>query len=178
MHARRTVLAAAVLLALAGCGGGGSGTGTATGSPSISAPKAQTSPSAGMSSSGASGSVAASEVSVSTASTSLGTILVDGKGMTLYMFDPDKQGASTCYDQCAQAWPPLTAQGQAKAGEGVDQSLLGVVQRKDGTEQVTYNKWPLYTWVSDKSPGEVTGQGVQGVWWVLDAKGEPVGHHQ
>jgi predicted lipoprotein with Yx(FWY)xxD motif len=114
------------------------------------------------------------EVEVSLASTSLGEVLVDGQGMTLYMFDPDKQSVSTCYDQCAEAWPPLTVTGGPKAGEGVDQSLLGVVERTDGTEQVTYGKWPLYYWVKDAAPGDVTGQAVNNVWWVVDAAGQPV----
>jgi predicted lipoprotein with Yx(FWY)xxD motif len=94
--------------------------------------------------------------------------------MTLYLFDPDQQGASTCYDQCAQAWPPLTVTGDPVAGEGVDAALLGVTERTDGTRQVTYNEWPLYLWAKDAQAGDVTGQAVNDVWWVVDPAGEPV----
>ncbi len=82
-----------------------------------------------------------------------GTILVDGEGMTLYMFVPDAQGPSTCEDDCLAAWPALT--GPATAGEGVDEALLGTATRPDdGTEQVTYNGWPLYT--SPRTPRPAT----------------------
>jgi predicted lipoprotein with Yx(FWY)xxD motif len=103
-----------------------------------------------------------------------GTILADARGRTLYMFDPDKQGASTCYGQCAAAWPPVTTADKPIAGVGVDDALFSTVKRKDGTTQVTYNKWPLYYFTPDKKPGDVLGQGVKKVWWVLDAKGKPV----
>jgi predicted lipoprotein with Yx(FWY)xxD motif len=103
-----------------------------------------------------------------------GTILADAQGRTLYMFDPDKQGASTCYSECAAAWPPVTTADKPIAGVGVDESMFGTVKRKDGTTQVTYNKWPLYYFTPDKKPGDVKGEGVKKVWWVLDAKGKPV----
>ena len=103
---------------------------------------------------------------------SLGEVLVDGEGITLYMFDPDKQGESTCYDQCADAWPPLI--GEASAGDGADDSKLGSVARTDGSQQVTYNGWPLYYFANDQAAGDTTGQGVDNVWWVLDRDGEPV----
>lgn len=102
----------------------------------------------------------------------LGEVLVDGEGMTLYMFDPDMQGESTCYDECATTWPPLV--GPASAGEGADDSKLGSVARDDGTQQVTYDGWPLYYFARDEAPGDVNGQAVNDVWWVLDADGEPV----
>ena len=102
----------------------------------------------------------------------LGEILADGEGRTLYLFLPDEQGASTCYDGCAQNWPPLEA--PAEAGEGVDASLLATSERDDGTQQVTYNGWPLYYYAADAGPGEVNGQGVGDVWYVVDAAGEAV----
>lgn len=111
---------------------------------------------------------------VALASTDLGDVLVDTAGMTLYMFDPDAQGDSTCYDQCATAWPPLIVDGDATAGDGLDQALLGTTERTDGSVQVTYNNWPLYYWAQDAAPGDVTGQAVNDVWWVLDASGEPI----
>jgi predicted lipoprotein with Yx(FWY)xxD motif len=111
----------------------------------------------------------------------LGTVLVNGQGLTLYMFVPDKQrGRSTCYRTCASGWPPLrlptgvtvpVASGEAKP------SLLGTTTRKDGGQQVTYNGWPLYLWVSDTRPGQATGQGLKslgGYWYVLSPKGRVI----
>ena len=104
----------------------------------------------------------------------LGEVLVDGEGRTLYMFDPDAQGESTCYDQCEQNWPPLVSDGTASVGEGADDSKVGSVERRDGSQQVTYDGWPLYYFAADQAPGDAQGQGVNDVWWVLDADGEPV----
>jgi predicted lipoprotein with Yx(FWY)xxD motif len=116
---------------------------------------------------------AADGVVVAIGSTDLGDILVDADGMTLYMFDPDDQGPSVCYDECAENWPPLLTHGDPVA-DGVDEALLGTTERDDGTLQVTYDDWPLYYWVADNAPGDVNGQGVQDVWWVLTADGTPV----
>ena len=111
----------------------------------------------------------------------LGTVLVDGQGMTLYLFVPDKQsGRSTCYNRCAQGWPPLvlpTGATKLVAGRGVKASLLGITHRKDGTTQITYNRWPLYLWVGDSGPGQATGQGLNnlgGLWYVLSPKGRAI----
>jgi predicted lipoprotein with Yx(FWY)xxD motif len=116
----------------------------------------------------------AGEATAATADTSLGTVLVDAEGMTLYMFDPDEQGASTCYEDCESAWPPLTVDAEPIAGEGVDQALLGTAERDDGTLQVTYNDWPLYTYSPDAAAGDVSGQGVNSVWWVIGPDGAPI----
>src|SRR5918992_1294541 len=114
---------------------------------------------------------------ISIGSTSLGDVLVDGAGMTLYMFVPDQEsnGTPTCYDDCAQMWPPFeeAQSGVFLPGEGVDESLFGTVARDDGTQQVTYNDLPLYRFADDKAVGDVNGQGLGDVWWVLDAAGEP-----
>ena len=111
----------------------------------------------------------------------LGKVLVDGQGLTLYLFEPDKQsGNSTCYGKCAQAWPPLllpVGVTSPVAGTGVKESLLGTTHRTDGTIQVTYNKWPLYTWVGDSAPGDATGQGINnlgGLWYVLSPDGATI----
>jgi predicted lipoprotein with Yx(FWY)xxD motif len=104
----------------------------------------------------------------------LGTILVDENGMSLYMFMNDSPGTSNCYDQCADNWPPLLTDGEPIAADGVDASLLGVTERSDGSIQVTYNGWPLYYWVKDTSAGDITGQGVGDVWYVVDRVGEIV----
>src|SRR5215213_1609837 len=105
---------------------------------------------------------------------SLGSFLVDDKGMTLYLFTKDTPNTSVCYDKCATAWPPLLTSGDPVAGEGVDASLFGTTNRTDGTVQVTYNGWPLYYYEKDKAPGDVTGQDVGGVWYVVSATGDQV----
>ena len=115
------------------------------------------------------GSVPAS-VNVSQNST-LGSFLVDSKGMTLYLYTKDTPNTSNCYSSCATYWPPLLTSGTPVAGSGVNASLLGTTKRTDGTTQVTYNGWPLYYYVSDKAAGDTTGENVQGVWFVITPAG-------
>jgi predicted lipoprotein with Yx(FWY)xxD motif len=117
--------------------------------------------------------------------TGLGTVLVDGQGFTLYVFAPDKQsGSSTCYGECAKAWPPLVLPNgvsQAPAGPGVRAGLLGTTKRTDGTVEVTYNQWPLYTWVIDSAPGDATGQDLNnlgGKWYVITPDGTLITKHR
>jgi predicted lipoprotein with Yx(FWY)xxD motif len=109
---------------------------------------------------------------VTTATGDLGEILVDEAGFSLYVFMPDNQGPSTCYDACASTWPPLV--GTVTPGAGLDPELLGTVERDDGTVQATYHDWPLYYYAPDDSPGDTLGQGVGGVWWVVSPEGDPV----
>ncbi len=104
----------------------------------------------------------------------LGSFLVDDKGMTLYLFTKDTPNTSVCYDKCATAWPPLLTTGAPAAGDGVDASKLGTTTRKDGSTQVTYNSWPLYYYQKDKAASDVTGQDVGGVWFVVSAAGDKV----
>lgn len=106
-----------------------------------------------------------------------GKILADGQGRTLYLFDADKTTKSTCYHACAKAWPPLTTKGRPQAGAGVTSALLGTTARTDHTTQVTYNGHPLYYFITDRKPGDITGQGVNSfgaLWWVLDPKGNRI----
>jgi predicted lipoprotein with Yx(FWY)xxD motif len=166
----RTAVIGVAILALAGCSGGGDdATDTPAGgdtSTESAAPEETPSEEA---------TPAAGDVSIDLATTSLGDVLVDGNGMTLYMYDPDAQGDSVCYDQCATNWPPLVGDGAPTLGDGLDDAMIGSVTRTDGAvPQVTYNKWPLYLWAKDKAPGDVTGQAVGGVWWVIGADGEPI----
>ena len=105
----------------------------------------------------------------------LGDILVDGKGMTLYMFTKDEADKSNCVDKCLQAWPPLQAVDNPAVGEGVDASLLGSAALADGSIIVTYNHMPLYYWAADVNPGDTTGQNVNQVWFVVSPDGNPVG---
>ena len=104
----------------------------------------------------------------------LGSFLVDDKGMTLYLYTKDTPNTSNCYDKCATAWPPLLTTGNPVAGSGVDASKFGTTTRKEGTMQVTYNGWPLYYFVKDKKSGDVTGQNVGSVWFVISPAGDKV----
>jgi predicted lipoprotein with Yx(FWY)xxD motif len=110
----------------------------------------------------------------------LGTVLVDGYGLTLYLFVPDDHGGrSKCFGYCATQWPPVTLPSGVTTpviGPGVDEALVGTT-RRDGSLQVTYNVWPLYRWIGDTASGQSTGQGLRnsgGLWYVVDEGGQPV----
>jgi predicted lipoprotein with Yx(FWY)xxD motif len=108
----------------------------------------------------------------------LGRVLVDSRGMTLYIYTPDHQGQSACYGVCIVQWPPLLLSGREKrlvTGTGVDRALVGVVRRANGSLQLTYHKWPLYTYRLDKFPGEATGEEEDmGLWQVISPSGQPI----
>ncbi|MGA3147327.1 MAG: hypothetical protein ABSF33_07610 [Acidimicrobiales bacterium] len=111
----------------------------------------------------------------------LGPVLVDGQGITVYLYESDRQGyPSRCYGICAVQWPPLTLPTgvtRPVAGPGIEPRLLGTAPRTDGTTQITYNGWPLYLWPPDRAPGKATGQGLTnagGRWYVVDAAGNAV----
>lgn len=101
----------------------------------------------------------------------LGSFLVDSKGMTLYLYTTDTPGTSTCTAGCASIWPPLLTTGAPVAGQGVNAAMLGTTQRADGTTQVTYNSWPLYYFASDSAAGDTNGEGKGGVWYVITPDG-------
>src|SRR3954453_10229728 len=154
----QTSVLAAALVSMAACGGSNS-------SDSSSKPKASSaSPSASSSAGG---------TQIKVASTSTGSVLTDDKGRVLYMFNPDNRGDSVCYDQCAAAWPPTLTTGKPTAGNGAEASLLATIKRKDGKTQVTYNKYPLYTFAFDAKPGDTNGQAAKSIWWVLTPAGVP-----
>jgi predicted lipoprotein with Yx(FWY)xxD motif len=110
---------------------------------------------------------------VMVADSSFGSILVDGDGNTLYLFMPDNQGESVCYDECEATWPPLVD--DVQPGDGIDAALIGSAARTDGSDQVTYNGWPLYYFANDAAPGDTNGQGINDVWYVVDPQGDPIG---
>ncbi len=98
----------------------------------------------------------------------LGDILTDSQGKTLYIFTKDKPGESVCYDQCAQKWPPLTVkEGTQPTAASEINGKLGQIERKDGSYQVTYDGKPLYYFQGDTKAGETKGQGLGGVWYVV-----------
>ncbi len=106
--------------------------------------------------------------------TSLGKLLVNARGRTLYLYTPDAPRKSRCYGACATAWPPLLSTGKAKAAKGVKAKLLGLTRRTDGTHQVTYKGHPLYLYAGDAKAGQVNGEDVGGVWYALNAAGGKV----
>jgi predicted lipoprotein with Yx(FWY)xxD motif len=101
------------------------------------------------------------KTAIQTAESSLGSVFVDGNGMTLYTFKNDTAGMSNCYDDCATNWPPLVASKGAEAS-----GAFSLVERKDGAMQWALNGMPLYTFLNDKAAGDVNGQGVFDVWYV------------
>jgi predicted lipoprotein with Yx(FWY)xxD motif len=108
---------------------------------------------------------ALAEPPAGTGDTSLGKVWVDANGMTLYTFTKDEPGVTNCYEQCAVNWPPfMAAEGAMAEGDWT------VVERTDGTSMWAYKGWPLYTWIGDQAPGDVTGEGVGGVWHVAKAE--------
>ncbi len=109
-----------------------------------------------------------------TATTSLGEVVVDGKGMTLYMYTKDTQGTtkSACTGGCLVAWP-LTVADSTPTLTGVT-GAVGSIDTADGRKQVTLNGWPLYYYAKDKAPGDVVGQDVGKVGYVLDKTGTPI----
>ncbi|MGX9120100.1 COG4315 family predicted lipoprotein [Mesorhizobium sp. BHbsci] len=93
-----------------------------------------------------------------------GTNYTDANGMTLYTYDKDETGKSNCYDKCATSWPPLKTEADAKVeGEWT------IVDRTEGTKMWAYEGKPLYTFIEDKKAGDVTGDGVGGVWHIAKA---------
>lgn len=170
------ILALLAALAVAGCGSsssssssGESGYGSgeeSTGTTNASSQEA--------------GGGAAATLAVKNVGGDVGAVLVDSKGFTLYYFEKDKKGGkSTCYGACASGWPPLTTEGAPKGMGGMQASKLGTTKRSDGTMQVTYAGWPLYTFVEDKKPGEDNGTDSKAFgasWYPLHPNGEKAGH--
>jgi predicted lipoprotein with Yx(FWY)xxD motif len=146
-------LAAAAALAVAGCGGSSGGSSAAG--------------------TGSTGGASA----VHTSHTSLGTLLVNGQGRTLYLFDKDTGPRSMCAGGCAGEWPPFTAKSLPKAAGGIPASALSLIDRGDGTRQVAIDGHPLYLFSGDQSAGQTNGQGLNDFgaqWWAVSPAGRSV----
>jgi predicted lipoprotein with Yx(FWY)xxD motif len=104
----------------------------------------------------------------------LGQILVDGNGKTLYIFTKDAPDTVNCDAQCQVNWPPLVSSGTPKVGPGVDASLIGTATLANGEKVITYDHMPLYYFYKDTQPGQVSGQDVGSLWFVVSPDGEPV----
>ena len=106
-----------------------------------------------------------------------GLYLTDADGRSLYLFEADKQGETTCYEACAQAWPPLTTTTDVTIGDGVDPAMVDTIERRDGVLQVTYNGHPLYYFANDQQPGDTNGQDVEGFgaeWYLVSPDGDKI----
>ena len=123
------------------------------------------------------GATVTSGATVKTRTTSLGKIVVNASGRTLYLFEADKHGKSACYGQCAKFWPPLLTSGKPVAGPGVKAKLLGVTMRKNGKHQVTYGGHPLYRYSNDEKAGQTEGEGLKAFgagWDVVAPSGKKI----
>jgi predicted lipoprotein with Yx(FWY)xxD motif len=154
-------LAGAVVVSLtavsvAACGSGGGGASASTTPPKTTSGRPAT---------------------VGVANSSLGTVLVDSQGRTLYLFQKDSGTKSACLGACASAWPPLRANGKPTVGTGANASMVGTAKRSDGKPQVTYNRHPLYLYQGDQKAGDTNGQGLTafgGSWFALSQTGNQV----
>jgi predicted lipoprotein with Yx(FWY)xxD motif len=159
------VAVAGLALIAAGCGSAGTtsaGSGQGYGAPTAAATSAAAAPARGD--------------TVTTRRTSLGDVLVDSQGRTLYLFEKDKGMTSDCSGACASIWPPLTAT-KAVAGAGLSAVKLSVAKQPGGASDVTYAGHPLYTYVGDTKPGETKGQGLNQFgagWYVLSPSGRRI----
>jgi predicted lipoprotein with Yx(FWY)xxD motif len=108
------------------------------------------------------------------ADTSLGQIVVDAAGMTVYYYDSDTAGSgvSSCAAACLAAWPSVHGDADVTV-DGIT-AEVGSITGTDGAPQLTLNGLPLYLWVNDHAPGDVTGQGAGGVWWVVAPDGAKI----
>jgi predicted lipoprotein with Yx(FWY)xxD motif len=163
IHKRLTLvgLVAVPLAALAVAGCGGSSNSSSSSAPSPTIPKL---------SNGRAATIGVSD-------TTLGKVLVDGQGRTIYLFKKDTSTTSTCTGGCAAAWPPVRATGKPTVANGASASLVGTTKRSAGKPQVTYHGHPLYLFSGDQNPGDVHGQGQNAfgaVWWTVSPAGNQV----
>lgn len=176
------VMAAAI--AVAGCGSSKSSSSTSAAASPYPGEAAASSTSKGTNTSGAAaatstpaGGEAGTIITVKHAS-KLGAVLAAGpKRMTVYLFEADKGGSSSCSGACAAAWPPVTTGGAPVVHGAASGADLGTITRADGTKQVTYKGHPLYFFVKDKDSGDAYGEGVDGFgaeWYVLSPSGKKI----
>ena len=179
---RTRTLAAPLLgltLILAACSSSGGGAATPSGAPA-SQPAASEAPSesaaAESPSESPSDSAAAGGRTVNLGDTSLGSVLVDGDGKTLYIFTPDaaSAGKSVCNGDCAAAWPPLLGDAAPTLGTGLEADDFTTITRDDGTTQIAFYGMPLYYFAADAAAGDVKGQGLNDKWYVIGADGTPI----
>lgn len=155
---------------------GSGATSTAAAGGTTATTKASTGTTRATGSSTPSGTATASSpqaVAVKLGTSSLGEILVDGDGKTLYLFKKDTGSTSACTGACTNAWPPLLGS-SVTPGAGLDSGDFATITRDDGTTQITFYGHPLYRYAADETAGETTGQGLNGNWYVVSKSGQPV----
>jgi predicted lipoprotein with Yx(FWY)xxD motif len=164
---RMAVPVAALAAAATACGGSAGSGGAAAHRPAV--PVAASS---APNTSNEGGTIATAKVG------NLGQVLVDGEGRTLYLFEKDQGGKSSCYGACAAAWPPVTTTGKPHAGSDAKASKLGTTTRSDGKTQVTYSGHPLYYYAPDgTAKGSAKGEGLNqfgAAWDVVSSAGQKV----
>jgi len=106
--------------------------------------------------------------------TRLGRILVDARGRTLYLFAKDRRGRSACTGGCTRVWLPALATGRMELGPGVRAAKVTTMRRRDGRRQLVYNGHPLYSLTADTAPGQASGQGFEGTWFVVSPAGRAI----
>jgi len=177
----RTSRAAAPMLFLllgVAVGACSSNTGGAAGASGTPAPAATPAAAAGDAYGAGAGAAtkvpAAMAATVNLGDTSLGKVLVDGAGLTLYAFTADGGGKSACNGGCAANWPPLAGGAAPTLGAGLSAADFASITRDDGSVQATFHGMPLYNYAGDKAAGDVNGQGLSGKWYVVGADGKLV----
>ena len=185
---RTRTLAAPLLgltFVLAACSSsGGAATAAPSAAPASEAPASAAPVSEAPASEAASESAAASEApsesaaaggpAVNLADTSLGSVLVDSAGKTLYIFTADSGGKSVCNGDCAASWPPLLGDAAPTLGTGLDAEDFTTITRDDGATQIAFYGQPLYYFAADAAAGDVKGQGLNDKWYVIGADGTPI----
>jgi predicted lipoprotein with Yx(FWY)xxD motif len=153
----------AVAAALAGCGGNPGSTGPTTGAPAASA----TAPAPGVSTTAAAG------VELKTATSAAGPIVVDKDGKSVYFFTKDVKDSPTsaCKDACAAAWPAVTTSSDVPAVEGIA-GTVGTITTAGGTKQITINGMPIYYYAKDAKAGDILGEGINNVWYLVSPSGQ------
>jgi predicted lipoprotein with Yx(FWY)xxD motif len=153
----------AVAAALAGCGGNPGSTGPTTGAPAASA----TAPAPGVSTTAAAG------VELKTATSAAGPIVVDKDGKSVYFFTKDLKDSPTsaCKDACAAAWPAVTTSSDVPAVEGIA-GTVGTITTAGGTKQITINGMPIYYYAKDAKAGDILGEGINNVWYLVSPSGQ------
>ncbi|MCX6499294.1 MAG: hypothetical protein NTU93_10925 [Arthrobacter sp.] len=177
-HFGATLSALALALVVSGCAGGSGTTTTASPAPTTesSATVAPASSAPMTSATEASGSaVPAQAADLKTAATTAGQAIVDAQGMSVYVFAQDKKdaGTSACTGSCAAVWPPVLTGSATPAADGVT-AKVGTIATPDGKKQVTINGMPAYHFAKDHAPGDIAGQGVGGVWYLVNPAGDMI----
>lgn len=166
------------LLVLAGCGDDDDGSETAPASAAKKEDAAMKKEEAAMKMEEAAmkkeGAASGKGATITVGDSEFGEMIFDSNQQAIYIFENDSRNKTDCYGDCATAWPPVFTSGKPQAGEGVDDSLLGTVERRDGRLQVTYAGQPLY-YYANEGPGEVGCHNVNlngGFWWVVGPDGQ------